>query len=138
MPTFSALKTTVQLSVADLARTAILIPRTQQSLASSEAIRNASQDFARGSKDGTLAETTLYTDDGSHLWFLGKQGHMPFYMVHAGKSFFDPTTKERRNRRPARVPFAGVSGGESTSIAVGINGEAIGIGTSKDGKPPRS
>lgn len=62
---------------------------------------------------------------------------MPFFMVHAGKSFFDSTTKEKRNRRPARIPLAGASGGKSTSGAVGMDEEAIGIGTSKDGKIPR-
>lgn len=47
---------------------------------------------------------------------------MLFLMVHAGKTFFDSTTKERRNRRSARIPWAVDGGGESTS------------GTREDGK----
>lgn len=137
MPTFYALKTTVQLSVADLGRATTLNPHTQQSLAASKVIRNAAQEFARGSKDGTLTETPLYAEDGSHVRFLGKQGNMPFFMVHAGKSFFDSTTKEKRNRRPARIPLAGTSGGECRPSAADMDGEAIGVGTGKDGKTPR-
>ena len=136
MPTFFAQKTTVQLSVADLGRATTPNPRTQQSFAASESIRNVAQEFARGSKDGTLTETPLYAEDGSHLHFLGKHGNMPFFMVHAGKNLFDSTTKEKRNRRPARIPLAGASEGESTSTAANMNGETIGIRTSQNGKTP--
>lgn len=137
MPTFYAQKTTVQLSVADLGRATTPNPRTQQSLAASESIRNVAQEFARGSKDGTLTETPLYTEDGSHVRFLGKHGNMPFFMVHAGRNFFDLATKEKRNRRPTRMPLAGKVEGRSTSIAAGLDEEVIGIGMSKDGKTPQ-
>lgn len=139
MPTFYAQKTTVQLSVADLGWTTTLNPHTQQSIATSESIRNVAHEFARGSKDGTLTETPLYTKDGkkSHVRFLGKHGNMPFFMVHAGKNFFDLTTKER-NRRPDRVPLAGMGDGESASTAVGLDGGKVGVRTSKHGETPQS
>ena len=72
-----------------------------------------------------MTETPLYEEKKSHVRFLGNDGTMIFLMVHAGKTFFDSTTKERRNRRSARIPFAIGSGGESTS------------GARKDGKTPR-
>ena len=134
MPTFYAQKTTVQLSVADLERATTPNPRTQQSLVASKSIRNIAQEFAKGSKDGTLTETPFYTEDGSHMRFLGKRGTMPFFMVHAGKNFFDLATKEKRNRRPARVPLAGKGEGESASTAVGLDGGKIDTGTCKSGK----
>ena len=134
MPTFYAQKTTVQLSVADLGRATTPNPRTQQSHAASEYIRNVAQEFARGSKDGTLTETPLYTEDGSHVHFLGKHETMPFFIVHAGKNFFDLTTKEKRNRRPARVPLAEKVEGGSASTTVDLDGGKIGVGTNKDGK----
>ena len=136
MPTFYAQKTTVQLSVADLGRATTPSPRTQQCLAASESIRNIAQEFARGSKDGTLTETPLYTEGGSHVRFLGKHGNMPFFMVHAGEKFFDSTT-EKRNRRPARIPLAGEKEGGSTSTAIDLDKETTGIGTSKYGETPR-
>ena len=134
MPTFYAQKTTVQLSVADLGRATTPNPRTQQCHAASESIRNIAREFARGSRDGTLTETPLHTEDGSHVRFLGKQENMPFFMVHAGKNFFDSTTKEKRNRRPARMPFVGKAEGTSASTAVDLDGERVGIGASNDGK----
>ena len=71
-----------------------------------------------------MTETPLYAENGSHSRFLGKPGTMPFFMVHAGKTFFDSATEERRNRRSARIPFAVDGGGESTP------------GTREDGKTP--
>lgn len=137
MPTFYAQKTTVQLSVTDLGRATTTNPRRQQSLAASESIKNVAQEFARGSKDGTLTETPLYTEDGSHIRFLGKHEDMPFFMVHAGNNFFDLATKEKTNRRPARVPLAGKGEGKSASTAVDLDGETVSIRTSKDGKLPQ-
>lgn len=134
MPTLYGQKTTVQLSVADLGRATNANPKMQQSLAASESVRNVAQEFARGSKDGTLTETPLSTEDGSHVRFLGKHGDMPFFMVHAGKNFFDLTT-EKKNRRPARVPLAGSIDGAPASTAVDLDGEkGGGFGTGKGGK----
>ena len=124
MPSFHGQKTTIQLSVADLGRATTTNPGLRQCIPVSESIQNVAQEFARGSKDGTLTETPLYAENESHVRFLGKHGTMLFFMVHAGKTFFDSTTKERRNRRSARIPLAGDSREESTS------------GTRKDGKTP--
>ena len=129
MPTLYGQNTTVQLSIADLDRTVTLNPRTQHA---TESIKKVAQEFARGSKDGTLTETALNTEDGSHIRFLGKHEDMPFFMVHAGKYLFDQTTMEKRNRRPARVPFAGESEGKSVSTAVDLDGETV--GTSNGGR----
>ena len=133
MPTFYGQNTTVQLSVADLSRATNPKSRTQRSLTASESIRNVAQEFSRGSEDGTLTETPLYTEDESHVRFLGKQGNMPFFMVHAGKNLFDLTTKEKRNRRPARVPLTGTGDGDPTSAAVDSDRENICASTSKMG-----
>ena len=134
MPTFSAQKTTIQLSVADLGRVTTPNPSIQQSFAASESIRNVSQEFARASKDGTLTETPLETEDGRHMRFLGKVGTMPFFMVHAGQTFFDTTTTEKRNRRAARIPLAGGIEGTTTPTAVDLGGGTVGTGTSNNGK----
>ena len=134
MPTFYAQKTTIQLSVADLGRAAPANPCTQQSIASSESIRSVAQEFAKGSKNGTLTETPFHTEDGSHVRFLGKHGDMPFFMVHAGKNFFDLTTKEKRNRRPARVPLTETGQSESAPTAADLAREKVNFGTGTDCK----
>ena len=102
--------------------------------------KSSSQEFARGSIDGTLTETPFYTEDGSHIRFLGKPGTMNFYMVHAGKNFFNlnTTDKEKRNKRPDRVPFAGKGERESDSTAIDLDGEKSSIGTSGSSKIPQS
>ena len=138
MPSYSASDTTIQLSVADLGRATTPNPRTQQSLSASATIRDISQGFTRGSRDGTLTETSLETEQGHHLRFLGKQGTMPFLMVHAGQNFFDLSSKERRNRRPARMPLADQAEGKSALNAADVDKEKTGIGTSRDGKIPHN
>ena len=138
MPRFAGVGTTVQLSVADLHRTTTLNPGTQQSFAVTESIKYVAQEFARGSIDGTLTETPLCTGDGSedesHMQFLGKLLTMPFFMVQAGKNFFHLITKEKRNRRPTRVPPTEKDEGTSASIAVDGRGEQIGVETSTTSK----
>ena len=138
MPRFAGVETTVQLSVADLRQTTTLNPGAQQGVAVTESIKFVAQEFARGSIDGTLTETPLCTEDGSgnesHIQFLGKLRTIPFYMVHAGKNFFHLITKEKRNRRPTRVPPPEKGEGESASIAVDGHGEQIGVETSTNSK----
>ena len=138
MPRFAGVGTTVQLSVADLLRTTTLNPGAQQSFAVTESIKHVAQEFAKGSVDGTLTETPLCTEDGSedesHMQFLGELRTIPFYMVQAGKNFFDLITKEKRNRRPFRVPPPEKGEGESASIAVDGHGEQIGVETSTNSK----
>ena len=134
MPRFAGAETTVQLSVADLRRTTTLYPRTQQTVVGSESVKTVAQEFARGSIDGTLTETLLCTEDGEQIQFLVKLRTMPFYMVQAGKNFFDLITKEKRNRRPVRVPPTEKGEGGSASMAANKHGEQIGVGTSTNSK----
>lgn len=105
MPTFYAKSTTVQLSVANLEHTTTANIRTAQSPQTTEIIRDIAFEFAKGSKDGSLSEIAINGEDGHHVQFLGKLENMPFFMVRAGKDFFDLNGSERRNRRPARVPL---------------------------------
>lgn len=108
MPTYYTQETTVQLSVASLEGTTTRKPATKQNDAVKEIIRSVTREFAQGSKDGTLTETSFFTEDRciethqklapSSMGFLGKNGTVPFFMVHAGNNFFDLTTKEDRNR----------------------------------------
>lgn len=134
MPTFYACKTTIQLSVADITRATTPNPRSVQCPEASQNIRSTAQEFARGSKDGTLTETPLLTEDGSHIRFLGKHQDMPFFMVHAGKTFFELDASEKRNRRPARVPL----GGPAPATPTQGNGTNTGIDVSNKGKVPFS
>ena len=144
MPTYQGLNTAVQLSVTDLNRATTRNPSTKHGPAASECIRRIAQEFARGSKDGTLTETLLSTKDKTYIEFpgetplsmgyLGNPRRMPFFMVHAGKNFFDLTTKEHRNRRPYRVPLDKKSKGESASTAIDLSGEKKHVGTNSDCK----
>ncbi|KAL2042074.1 hypothetical protein N7G274_005262 [Stereocaulon virgatum] len=105
MPTLYAATTTVQLSVANLKLATSPNPRTSQRPEVTADVERTLLEFAKGSRNGTLDETPLYAENGSHLRFLGKHQDMPFFMVRAGKNFFDATSKERRNRRAARIPL---------------------------------
>lgn len=134
MPRFGAQDTTVQLSVADLKRATTQNARAKHC---PESIQNIAHEFARGSKDGTLTETALKDKNERDVRFLGKHETIPFFMVHAGENFFHASTKEKRNRRPARVPSAGIVEGESASTDADLEGQRKGIGTTKDGKTPK-
>lgn len=69
-----------------------------------EVTKNAAE-FARASRNGTLAEIPLYADDvGTHMLFLGRHQNMPFFMVQAGKHFFDRKIDKVRTRKPQRDP----------------------------------
>lgn len=149
MPTHhGSVKTTVQLSVTDLERATTRNPLTKHGPATSESIRRVTQDFTRGSIDGTLTETYMSTKDKTYIespgdtplstGFLGNPRRMPFFMVHAGKSFFAPSTKENRNRRPCRVPLDKKSKGESASAAIDLTGEKNDVGTNRDCKTIQS
>lgn len=105
MPTFFSRWTTVQLSVADLPKTTINDPKLRKGQDVYEGISNTTLEFAKASRNGTLAETPLNdSETGSHMRYLGVNEDMPFFIVHAGKDFFNPNTNEPRNRWPERVP----------------------------------
>lgn len=104
MPTLYARSTTVQLSVADLKTTTTT--NYKPSLGSNMGeVTNNTAEFARGSRNGTLTETPLYTDDsGTHMRFLGRHQNMPFFIVQAGKHFFDRKIDKVRKQKPYRDP----------------------------------
>lgn len=104
MPTLYARSTTVQLSVADLKTTTTT--NYKPSLGSNMGeVTNNTAEFARGSRNGTLTETPLYTDDsGTHMRFLGRHKNMPFFIVQAGKHFFDRKIDKVRKLKPHRDP----------------------------------
>lgn len=134
MPTYYARNTAVQLSVADLARTATAYPRTHQGPATYEEISANAAEFVRASQDGTLDETPLKDKmDSSALRFLGTHKNMPFLMVRAGEFYFDMDTDRKRNRRPIRMPMLETSQPGATNIPLttqefrsepGVNGIA--------------
>lgn len=104
MPTLYARSTTVQLSVADLKTTTTTNFKPSVGSNMGEVTKNAAE-FARGSRDGTLTETPLYTDEGgTHMRFLGRHQNMPFFMVQAGKHYFDSKIDKVRTRKPQRDP----------------------------------
>lgn len=105
MPTLYGANTTVQLSVADLKLATSPNPRTNQRPEVTADVERTLLEFAKGSRNGTLDETPLYAENGSHLRFLGKHQDMPFFIVHAGRLFFDANSKGKRNRRAARIPL---------------------------------
>lgn len=101
MPKFYCRKTTVQLSVADLAKTTIDPKSYFSSAADTVAI---AAEFVRESKYGTLTELPLYTEgSNSHIRHLDAPNNFPFFMVHAGKHFFDPSTKQNHSQEPERI-----------------------------------
>ena len=104
MPTLYARSTTVQLSVADLKTTTTTNYKPSVGSNIAEVTKNAAE-FARGSRNGTLTEIPLYTEDsGTHMRFLGRHHNMPFFMVQAGKHFFDRKIGKLRTRKPQRDP----------------------------------
>ena len=106
MPEIPTRNKTVYLSVADLDLVTTWSLLTQKGALATEGIRNVGQEFTRGSKDGTLNETSLSTEGNGSLGFLGKIGTRPFFMVHAGINFLVLTTKENSpiNNKPIGVP----------------------------------
>lgn len=105
MPTLYSRLTTVQLSISDLADATTARPVTHQSKEATDNVQDATEALIKGSRDATLTEDLLYTDDEqSRIRFLGKYQDMPFFMVHAGKDYFNLDDNGRRTRRPARLP----------------------------------
>jgi len=103
MPTTYGRNTTLQLSVADLAKVTPPNPRPKQCPETTSSVGQIELQFAKASSNGTFAEEPLNGEDGRHLRFLGKHEDLPFFMVHAGKEFFNPNDLARRTRRPAKT-----------------------------------
>lgn len=102
MPKFYGRNTAIQVSVAELAKVTTQNPRPRQCPESTSSIGKIELEFTKASKEATLAEESLNGKDGRHLRFLGTNEDMPFFMVQAGKNFFNPDAMARRTRRPAK------------------------------------
>lgn len=99
MPTFYSKAVTIQVSVANLARTTTL------GIPSSHSIEHIQRVFAEESVLGTLFENPVHSDaedEGPLLQFLGES--VPLYMRQVGKNFFDINAKKNRYIWPKRVP----------------------------------
>ena len=107
MPTLYCRSTTIQLSISGLTLATTAYPVPHQSREARDNIQHATEALVKGSRDGTLTEDPLYSEKTqSHINFLGKNQDMPFFMVHAGKDYFDSQNNKRgRNRRVARSPL---------------------------------
>lgn len=106
MPTYSSRLTTVQLAVADLQDTTTTNPKTRARVGVYDEITECADKMAKASIHGTLDEIPVSTEanNSTPILFLGKFRNMPFFLVRAGKAFFEPNAEGRRTRRPARVP----------------------------------
>ena len=107
MPTLYSRLTTAQLSITDFTEATTAHPLQHQCKDARANIQHASKALVYGSRDRTLTEDPIYTQNSqSHIHFLGEYEDIPFFMVHAGKDYFDPhTSKGGRTRRPARSPL---------------------------------
>ena len=103
MPKNYGRNTSIQLSVADLAKVITQNPRPKQCPETTSSAASIESEFLKSSEHWTLAEETFYDQDGRHLWFLGKAKDIPFFMVHAGKDFFDPNPLVKQTRKPAKT-----------------------------------
>lgn len=119
MPTYYSRLTTVQLAVADLRKTTTSKPKTRPHPSVYEEINACATEFAKASVNGTLDENPIHTEDEkhSHVRYLGTSGNMPFFIVQAGKAFFEPETEGKRTRRPARVPHSAMNTASMSQIS---------------------
>ena len=103
MPTSYGRNTSVQLSVASLASVITPKPRCKQCPETSSCIRQIELAFTEASTEGTLAEESINGEDGRHLQFLGRNKDLPFFMVRAGKDFYNPNATTKTTRQPAKT-----------------------------------
>ena len=106
MPTLYSRSTAIQLSVSHLSEATTAHPIPHQSPEARSNIQNATNSLVKASRNGTLMEDPINSTDGeSHLRFLGKKQDMPFFLVQAGKDYFNPNASGRRTKRPIRSPL---------------------------------
>ena len=116
MPTlYGKKRTTVELSVANVAHATTLDPEGRQgSVVLNEASR-ISDVFAQGSEHGTLAEYDIPDETGLHLRLLGEDQSIPFKLVRAGKAFF---ARDHQTEKKTRRPVVGVKAQTTNDSAV--------------------
>lgn len=108
MVRFASGKTTVQLSLTDLEKTAGTVAETSQNAKQSSNIQQCNLEFVNGSQNGILPEVYITDpEDGMCTHFLGKNKHIPFLMAQAGCNIVSATASEIRNTRPARIQLYG-------------------------------
>ena len=106
MPTFYSRRTAVQLSVSDLPEATTPHPMSHQSKEATKNVQDVTKALIKGSRDGTLMEDPInIRDTQSHIDFLGKDRDMPFFMVQAGKDYFNQGDSGGRTKRPIRLPL---------------------------------
>ncbi|KAI4182919.1 MAG: hypothetical protein L6R41_005707, partial [Letrouitia leprolyta] len=110
MPKFRARSIDVRLSVAELDKTITPSPLNTLCQESTFNAHRAIKQFEADAKDGTLPETSLWSDeDGCSLGYLGEHQSMPFFMVHAKPlyPFKRPTARASKGRKkppPLQLP----------------------------------
>ena len=110
MVRFCSGKTTVQLSVTDLEKTAGTNAETSQNAKQTSNIHQCNLEFVNGSENRILPEVYIKDpEDGMSTHFLGK--NIPFLMAQAGYNIVSPTASEIRNTRPARIQLYGSMNG---------------------------
>ena len=108
MVRFSSGKTSVQLSIIDLEKTAGTIPETPRNAKQSNNIQQCNLEFGNGSQHGILPELYITDpEDGMCTHFLGKNKNIPFLMAQAGCNIVSATASEIRNTRPAEIQLYG-------------------------------
>lgn len=106
MPTFYSRTTAIQLSVSDLSEATTLHPMSHQSKEATNNVQDVTKAFVKGSRYRTLMEDPInIRDTQSHIDFLGKDRDMPFFMVQAGKDYFNQDNSGGRTKRPIRLPL---------------------------------
>ena len=104
MVRFCSGKTTVQLSVTDLEKTAGTPAETSQKAKQTSNIEQCHLEFVKGSQNGILPEVYINDPaDGMSTRFLGKNEHIPFLMAQAGYNIVSGTASEILNTRPAGI-----------------------------------
>lgn len=127
MPTYYSKRTTVQLSLVDLEKTATAFPNIAAGNDGERVFSINATEFAQGSVSGTLKELPVSTEDAhSNMSYLGLNQNMPFFMVHAGVDLYDQTRDKTHIRRPERVPqMEGTAPFISHSLACSVSGSTL-------------
>ena len=106
MPTFHSNQTTIQLSTANLQKSATPNPLVNKCSQSARNIESALAKIIKGSVTGTLPEDAIQDEaTGSTIRFLGKHRDMPFLLVRTGEGFFEQGGHGRKIGSVVQVPL---------------------------------
>ena len=108
MVRFGGGKTTVQLSVTDLEKTAGTLAETSENAKQTRNLQQCNLEFVNGSQNRILPEVYINDPrDGMSTHFLGKNTPVPFLMAQAGYNIVSTSASEIRQIRPARIQLYG-------------------------------